>query len=321
MPFEIIRNDITRMKVDAIVCNGNHRLEKSDGVSGAVFEAAGKGLMEECAGLPSCDTGAAIVTRGYDLPAKYIIHTVGPHWHGGQYGEEEILHTCFRNVLDASRKYLCETVAIPMISSGSYGFPKEVVLDIATEEIERFLKKHPTKTVYLVVYSTSAAKLGKKYQKDIHEYITNEEYRSSTDARRTRMYGRNERFIPGSVRDAAGIAAPGFREKLFRYVEVSGRKWSSVYRRAGVGKAVASKIKNNPNYNPSKQTALAFAVSLHLSLYQTEDLLQSFGASFSPASTSDNIVKYFILHGIYSIDRINEALYEYGEPTFQINYV
>lgn len=321
MPFEIVRNDITKMDVDAIVCNGNHRLEKSEGVSGAIFAAAGKQLTEECALLPSCDTSAAIVTRGYDLPAKYIIHTVGPHWHGGRYGEEEILRTCFKNVLNAARRYQCRSVAIPMISSGSYGFPKEIVLDIATEEIERFLSSHPSMSVYLVVYSTTAAKLGEKYQKDIREYITNEEYRSYTNANRTRMYGRHERFIPGSVKDAAGIVAPGFRDKLFGYVELSGRKWSSVYRRAGVGKAVASKIKTNPNYNPSKQTALAFAVSLGLSLYQTEDLLQSFGASFSPASISDNIVKYCILHGIYSIDKINDALDENGEPTFPINFI
>ena len=134
------------------------------------------------------------------------------------------------------------------------------------------------------------------------------------------MYGRYDRFIPYSVKETARITSPGYRDKLLRYVEVSGRPWPSVYRRAGVGKTVASKIKNNPNYKPSKQTALAFAVSLKLSLYQTEDLLKSFGAAFSPADTADNIVKYYILHGIYSIDKINEALFEYGLPTFPINY-
>ena len=174
--------------------------------------------------------------------------------------------------------------------------------------------------VYLVVFSTAATRVAAEYQKDLREYITNEEYRITSDAHRTRMYGRYERSIPNSVKDAARTGGLGFRDKLFRYVEASGRSWPSVYRRAGVSKTVASKIKNNPNYNPSKQTALAFAVSLKLSLYQTEDLLKTFGASFSPVDTADNIVRYYILHGIYSIDKINDALDEYGEPTFPINF-
>ena len=320
MPFEIVRNDITKMEVDAIVCNGNRRLEKSDGVCGAVFKAAGGHLEKECASLPRCDTAAAMVTHGYDLPAKYIIHIVGPHWHGGLYGEEEILRTCYRNVLNAARRYLCRTVAIPMISSGRYGFPKETVMDIAVGETERFLEGHPNMTVYLVVYSAVAAKLGRSFQEDLREYITDEEYRRSADIRGSRSFSRTERAIPHSLNEAVRLTGPGFRDTLLFHAENSGRKWPEIYQRAGVGKTVASKIKNNPDYKPSKQTALAFAVSLELSLYQTEDLLKSFGAAFSPSDVADNIVRFYILNRKFDIDLINESLYDHGQPTFPINF-
>ena len=183
MPFESIRNGITKLKEDAIVCNGNRQLEKYGGVSGAVFTAAGPGLVKYCAYLPGCDNGAAVVTPGFDFPAKYIIHTVGPHWGNGEVGEEEILRTCYRNVLNATRNNLCRTVAIPLIASGLYGFPKPLAMRIATEEINAFVGKHESMTVYLVVYGPEAFGLGKELQEDIKEYITNDQYRDAVDLR------------------------------------------------------------------------------------------------------------------------------------------
>ena len=323
MPFEIVRNDITKMDVDAIVCNGNRHLKKSSGVCGAVFSAAGPQLEEYCSLLPGCDNGGAVVTPGFDLPVKCIIHTVGPHWNGGQYGEEEILRTCFRNVLNAAAKHRCKSLAIPMISTGRYRFPPELAFEIAKEEIKAFLKSHGEMMVYLVVYSPMTTKIVKEFQTGLREFMTNEEYRARMESyagrtsRRRGLTG-NAR-IPRTLSEAVRTESPSFREILLRHVEASGYKWSTIYHTAGVGKTVASKIKTNPNYSPSKQTALAFAISLCLSLQQTEQLLNSFGASLSPANKADNIVKYFILKGDYDIDTINEALIEYGEKPFPDN--
>ncbi len=323
MPFEIIRNDIAKMQVDAIVCNGNRHLEKTTGVCGAVFTAAGPQLEEYCKLLPGCDTGAAIVTPGFDLPAKYIIHTVGPHWNGGQYGEDEILRTCYRNVLNAAAKHQCKSVAIPMIATGRFRFPPELALGIAKGEIETFLKSHGKMKVYLVVYSPMTTKIVKEYHAGLQEFMTNEDYRARMESyagRSSRRSSRTEsRVVPKTLGEAVSVDSPGFREILLSYVAASGYKWSTIYHTAGVGKTVASKIKTNPNYNPSKQTALAFAISLCLSLKKTEQLLNSFGASPSPVSKADNIVKYFILKGDYDIDTINEVLKEYGEKPISEN--
>ena len=316
MPFEIVRNDITKMKVDAIVCSGNQRLEKAEGLCGVVFAAAGPRLEKHCASLPGCDTGAAVVTPGFDLPAKYVIHTVGPHWNGGQNGETEILRTCFKNVLKAARMNLCKSVAIPLIASGRYRFPKELAMRIAKEEIDRFLESNPGMTVYLVVYSPEATKLGMAMQADLREYITNEEYRQVYEAYGSRLSRTRDKLLPTSLKDATNATGPSFRDLLFHYVEASGESWPAIYNRVGIQKAVVSKLKNNPDYCPSKRTALAFAISLRLSLRQTEDLLKSFGASFSPSDTADNIVRYFILSGEYDIYTIDDALYDYGEKPF-----
>lgn len=320
MPFEIIRNDITKMKVDAIVCNGNRRLERSGGVSGAVFEAAGPKLTKYCADLPGCDNGAAVVTPGFDLPAKYIIHTVGPHWRNGEVGEEEILRTCYRNVLNAARKNLCQTVAIPLIASGLYGFPKTLAMRIATEEINAFVGKHGSMTVYLVVYGPEAFGLGKELQEDIKEYITNDQYRDAVDLRISRYDRHRHKIKPLDENGGKYPTGPGFHELLFEYVEASGRPWRKVYTHAGVAKSVASKIKNNPDYTPSKLTALAFAVSLRLPLRETERLLASFGASFSPSNQGDMIIRYFIAHARFDPDDINSVLYDYDQPLLPMNY-
>jgi len=310
MPYVIVRNDITKMKVDAIVCNGNRSLEKRDGVCGAVFTAAGPRLEKHCAPL-SCETGAVVVTPGFDLPAKYIIHTVGPHWTGGQSGEEEILRCCYRNSLGAAAKYLARTVAVPLISAGRYGFPKEIALRIADEEIQSFLEKHPVMTVYLVVYDPKATRLSRSLQKEIEEFITNEEYQVYLADRKAALAARPGPTVPGGPNEELG---PGFRETLLGFVERSGRKWPDVYNDAYISKGVASKIKTQEGYKPSKRTALAFAIALKLNLGDTERLLKSFGAALSPADRTDMIVLYFITHGKYDRMKLDWALDDYGEP-------
>lgn len=191
MPFEMVRNDITKMNVDAVVNAANRSLLGGGGVDGAIHRAAGPKLLEECRTLGGCETGEAKITLGYRLPARYIIHTVGPIWHGGDHGEKELLSACYRHSLELAAFYNCESIAFPMISAGAYGYPKDQALEVAVETISAFLLNHEMR-VYLVIFGHDELLTGKKLFQDIQEYI--DDVYVDTHSRPNLEYSRRQRW-------------------------------------------------------------------------------------------------------------------------------
>ena len=325
MPLEIVRNDITKMKVDAIVNAAKESLLGGGGVDGCIHRAAGPELLQECRTLGGCKTGDAKITKAYRLPCQYVIHTVGPVWNGGSHGERELLVSCYRTSLALAKEHGCETVAFPLISSGVFGYPKDQALRVAVDAISDFLAENDM-TVYIVIFDRAAYQISSKLFVDIAEYVDDHYVDAHTDSQRERL--RRMSVLESRALSADAAAAPmaadgldsllahldaGFSETLLKLIDRSGKKDSEIYKKANVDRKLFSKIRNNPDYKPSKPTAVAFAIALELSLPETRDLIARAGYALSPSSKFDVIIEYFISQKKYDIFEINEALFAFDQ--------
>ena len=394
MPFHIVRADITKLNVDAIVNAANPSLLGGGGVDGAIHRAAGPELREYCAGLGGCAVGRAKRSPGFRLPAKWVIHTVGPVWCGGGRNEEALLSACYQNALALALESGCGSVAFPLISAGAYGYPKDQALQVAVREIGAFLLEHEME-VTLAVYDEASFRLSGRLFSEIRSYL--DRYYVVPRSEATNALGREWALEsmaqqaahaapaassrpPAAPQQAAYAAypaaarpaeppvhkkarrsllprrrkqkaedaaeAPAYREEelsysfsgaameaprpaalderlkcldesfsqmLLRKIDEKGMTDAACYKRANVDRKLFSKIRSDPQYRPSKPTAIAFAVALELPLAETRELLMKAGFALSRSNKFDVIIEYFISSGNYDIFEINEALFAFDQ--------
>ncbi len=327
MPFEIVRNDIVNMKVDAIVNTANPRPIIGAGTDKAVHDKAGARLLLARKEIGNIAVGEAAITPAFDLDANYVIHTAGPIWKDGRSGEEELLASCFRNSLGIAKKKACESIAFPLISTGSYGFPKPLALQIAVREISSFLMENEMQ-VYLVVFEKQSFELSEKLFKSVSSYIDanyvsdkmNLEYGTSKLRRRDyeeMLLHESSYEITSKMLNLDGMLNNldrGFSETLLDLIDRTGKKDSEIYKKANVDRKLFSKIRTNADYRPSKTTAIAFAIALELNIDETNDLLSKAGFALSQSSKFDVIVRYFIENKKYDIFELNSVLFEFDQP-------
>jgi O-acetyl-ADP-ribose deacetylase (regulator of RNase III) len=332
MPFEIVRNDIVNMHVDAIVNTANPRPVVGLGVDSTIHEKAGPALLAARQEIGHIDMGCAEITPAFPLRAKYVIHTVGPVWDGGSYGEEHYLRNCYDNSLKLALEHHCESIAFPLISTGNYGFPKDKALQIAIAAFSEFLLEHEMQ-IYLVVFDHKSFKLSEKLFQDVATYID----QNYVDAWEMDTYGaaepirnrrRRERIENKTMMPMAceAVAAPmdldsflkkkdaGFVETLLELIQKSGHKNSTIYKRANISKQHFSKLINDPKATITKPVAVALALALELDLDATQDLIGRAGYTLTNSSFFDLVIQFHIEKKQYNVVQINCALYEYDQP-------
>ena len=334
MAFRIIREDITRVKADAIVNTANPHPVIGGGTDTAIYEAAGKEqLLNARKVIGEIEPGEAIETPAFNLNAKYIIHTVTPIWRGGNNNEFDTLKNAYKNSMELAKKLKCKSIAFPLMATGSNGFPKDKALQIALSTIQEFLIDNEMKVI-LVVFDQKAFVLSGKLTNKIKAYIdenyvgqANErEYKYRNRFHSTARYNEIEEEYDGAVcfsqEETVKLASIAiepidktFQEKLFEIIDARGLQGKDVYKNY-ISKQVYSKLQSDKHYQPSKTTALALCLSLHLNVVKTEELLKSAGYVLSPSSLSDMIIKACIVNKEYNLVIIDTYLFENGCQPF-----
>lgn len=329
MPFRIVRNDIVAMEVDAIVNSANPDIIVGRGVDLAIHTAAGTELFMARKFLGKINVGQAKTTDAFNLKARIVIHTVGPLWIDGQSKEKEQLKKCYHNSLLEAINYGCKSIAFPLISTGTYRFPKDVALAIAMEVISEFVLTHEM-DVYLVVYDLESFMLSEKLVHDVQAFIDDHyiaEFDEDNDHQITRFRNidayhyyphidanrRVEAVLSPSIDDLVNTLDDTFSVMLLQLIDNKNLTDAYVYKKANIDRRLFSKIRNDDQYKPSKMTIIAFAVALELTLVETQALLNSAGFALTRSSKFDVIIEYFIREGNYNVFEINEVLFSFEQ--------
>ena len=385
MPLSIVKNDIVQMRTDAIVNAANEQLWPGGGVCGAIFRAAGTDELDAaCRAIGHCDTGSAVITPGFKLPAKYVVHAVGPVWKGGGHHEEELLTSAYQSSLQLALDNACESISFPLISAGIYGYPRQEALQVAIRAIRGFLQSSDQAAdlnVYLVLWNREDVNVDRRLAEMIrlaaespalsawhpmgeHPYAGSPPVPEKRKGilshlnRPDRGAGLKESAKEESAyyadampkqaskkpapkkepSDAAASVKPSglwtnppeaaansldralqnmdesFSESLLRLIDEKGLTDSQAYKRANIDRKHFSKIRSDRLYRPKKNTVLAFAVALRLTLPETNALLEKAGYILSHSSKADIIVEYYINRSRYNLDEINQVLFAYDQP-------
>lgn len=334
MPFEIVRNDITNMQADAIVNAASRYPRVNAGVNSAIHKKAGPALLTAREKIGYIEPGHAAITPAYDLDAEYVIHAATPVWTDGKHGEMVLLRQAYDMCLDLAAKNKCDSIAFPLLTSGNHGFPKSKALQVAIAAFSEFLLEHEMQ-IYLVVFNKDSVQLSEKLVQNVASYIDEnyvaayeqETYGGSFEQSRRARYQARRILEDCAPAPCASIPSPlplslddfikekeaGFTETLLSLIKKSGKKNSFIYKKANLSKQHFSKIINDPEYRPTKATALALAIALELDLYGTRDLIGRAGYALTNSSTFDLIVRYFIEQKQYNVIEINIALYEFDQ--------
>lgn len=337
MPLTIIRDDITKMKTDAIVNAANATLQMGVGVCKAVFMAAGaENLQAACNELRPIRIGEAVITSGFNLPARYIIHTAGPNYNYGKYTAAVLLYDCYMNSLKLAVENQCRSIAFPLIASGDKDYPKEDALEVSIRAIRDFLQFDDNDMdVYLVVFDKASFAISRRLLGDVQSFI--DENYVDEHLNLSRSYELSDvkhavlkqkifqsevpkdfkssklDYAAKSLDNLADSLEKPFAQILIHLISTKGKTDTEIYKRANMDRRLFSKIKKGKGYMPSKRTIITLAIALELTLDETEDLLRQAGFAFSPSQIFDVIIGYFIVNGKYDIFEINEVLFHYDQ--------
>ena len=320
MAFKILRNDITKVRADAVVNTANPMPVIGRGTDSSIYEAAGREqLLEARRKIGAIEHGQSIWTPAFNLKkhsVKYIIHTSGVFYRDGNHGEKEILRSCYQTSLNIAAELSCKSVAIPLLASGNYRFPKDLALQIAVEEISRFLLEHEV-DVFLVVYDAESYKISEKLFDDVEDFL----FESARAVQSEPILSEEKKISPIDV-DAFIQSSKdklNFQNTLMQLIADRKVDNSVIYKKACIDKKFFSKIISNKDYVPKKHTVMALGLALELPLEEYESFLASAGYAFMPSSKFDLIIKYCVMNHIYNLINVDVILDDHGEECFALD--
>lgn len=339
MSLSIVCGDIAKVRADAIVNAANPRLAPGGGVCGAIFSGAGfERMREACREIGGCPVGGAVVTPAFNLPARFVIHAVGPVWRGGDHGEREALRSAYRSAFERAEELAVSSITLPLISTGAHGYPVSGSMELARGEARRFLDAHPDASVLLAVLDRHAFVAGIARFRAVAAYVAS--WESLDDG----LYGAApegsfecaslQEPVSSEVVRSSTMAAPihadsideaelfyllqhlddSFSQMVLALIDRKGMTDAEVYKRANISRQLFSKLRKDDHYQPSKPTAVALAFALYLTPEETDDLLERAGYTLSHASKFDLIVTYFLEHGCHDVLQLNEVLFAFDQP-------